>query len=248
MNRALVTLGVLALLVFASPAALRAADAAAPDDAAQKKAGKLIDGLKLTDADKAAKAKTITSEWIVAMLAWHKEHDAELKGLWSEWNKARAVVPKDEFPGEVIAYKIEGVYASLKPTYDDFIKKLSAELTPEQVDALKEAWSRKPGMKRTYDAYLEIAPDLTDKDKQVIHDRMLLAREAAMLTDADNEIVSIYKRHKVKVEQYIGTLQWAKLHQAYGAKGKSEAGAKKAEKAAKPAGDEAAKGSTSAAK
>jgi hypothetical protein len=242
MNRALVTLGVLAGLVFASPATLRAADPAAPDDAAQKKieqkAGKLIDGLKLTDADKASKAKTITREWLVAMMAWHKEHDAELKGLWSEWNTARAVVPKDEFPGEVIAYKIEGVYASLKPTYDDFIKKLSAELTPDQVDALKEAWSRSPGMTRTYNAFLEIAPDLAEKDKQVIRDRMLMAREAAMLTDADKEVVSIYKRHKVKVEQYIGTLQWAKLHQAYGAKAKSEADAKKA---AKPAGEETAK-------
>ena len=247
MNRAIVILGLLSLLALASPAALRAAEPGAPDDAAQKKveqkADKLVDGLKLTDADKAAKAKTVTREWLVAMLAWHKEHDAELKGLWSEWNKARAVVPKDEFPGEVISYKIDGVYASLKPAYDDFIKKLSAELTPEQVDALKEAWSRSPGMTRTYKAYLEIAPDLSEKDQQVIHDRMLMAREAAMLTDSDKEIVSIYKRHKVKVEQYIGSLQWTKLHQAYGAKAKSEADAKKA---AKPAGDESAKAKAAA--
>ena len=33
-----------------------------------------------------------------------------------------------------------------------------------------------------------------------------------MLTDADREIVSIFKRHKVKVEAYVGTLEWAKLH------------------------------------
>jgi len=43
---------------------------------------------------------------------------------------------------------------------------------------------------------------------------------AAMLTDADKEIVAIYKRHKVKVEAYVGTLEWAKLHQAFAKRGK----------------------------
>jgi hypothetical protein len=75
-------------------------------------------------------------------------------------------------------------------------------------------------MLRTYSAYLEIAPDLTEKDKEVIKARMLLAREAAMLTDADREIVSIYKVHKVKVEQYIGTLEWGRLYKAFADRGK----------------------------
>ena len=209
-------------------ARLNAADSQPVDEATRQKAeqnaGKLVDALKLGESGKAAKAKTIVADWIVVMLAWHNEHDAELAGLWGEWNKARAVVPKDEFPGEVIAHKIEGVYASLKPAYEDFIKRLSAELTPDQLDALKESWSRSPGMTRTYNAYLEIVSDLSDKDKQVIKDRMLLAREAAMLTDSDKEIVAIYKRHKVKVEQYVGTLQWSKLHKAYGERSKRAAG------------------------
>jgi hypothetical protein len=102
-------------------------------------------------------------------------------------------------------------------------------------------------MTRTYNAYLQIVPDLSDKDKQVIHDRMLMAREAAMLTDSDKEIVSIYKRHKVKVEQYIGQLEWSKLHQAYAAKGKAgggESGAKKTSKS----GDQPDEAKSSSAK
>jgi hypothetical protein len=143
-----------------------------------------------------------------------------LKGLWSQWAQARSVVPKDEFPGEVIAHQIDAVYASLQPAYRAFLEKLSAHLTPEQIDALKETWSRSPGMRRTYQAYVEIAPDLNDEQKKVILDRMLRAREDAMLTDADKEIVAIYKRHKVKVEAYIGSLEWAKLHKAYANRGK----------------------------
>ena len=188
----------------------------------EQKAGRIVESLALDDLDKAAKVKAIARDWLAVMINWHKAHDVELGRLWDEWNKARSIVPKDEFPGEVIAHQIDAVYASLKPAYEEYIQRLSAELSEEQVDAIKENWSRSPGMTRTYNAYLEIVPDLTARDKEVIRARMLMAREAAMLTDSDREIVAIYKRHKVKVEQYIGTLEWAKLHRAFAQRGKGE--------------------------
>jgi len=215
---------------------LPGAGATARDEATQKKIDskvkKLLDNAKITDAAKVEKAKPIIGDWLVTMWDWHKQNDAELGKLWSEWNKARSVVPKDEFPGEIVAHKIDDAYGSLKPAYQAFTTKLSAALSPEEVDAFKEAWSRSPGMTRTYNAYLEIVPDLTDEQKKVIHDRMLLAREAAMLTDADKEIVNIYKVHKVKVEAYVGSLQWAKLHSAFANKGKADAGKSPATNAA----------------
>lgn len=193
------------------------------------KANRLIQAIKLEDPAKVERVKAIMGEWFVAMWDWHKQHDAELAELWSQWNKARAVVPKDEFPGEVIAHKIDDVYDSLRPAYERYLAKLSSELTQEQIDTIKEQWSRSPGMQRTYNAYLEIVPGLTDEQKKVIYDRMLLAREAAMLTDSDREIVNIYKVHKVKVEAYVGTLEWAKLHRAFANRGKEAAAPKPAE-------------------
>jgi hypothetical protein len=236
MNLNLTTVGFLALLsggLAATVCAAEAPPAGAVDDALRKKidqkAAKVVASLKLTDADadKAARVKAVVGDWLAVMMTWHKEHDAELNRLWGEWNTARSVVPKDEFPGEVIAHRIDAVYASLKPAYEEYVRRLSAELTAGQVDAIKENWSRSPGMTRTYNAYLEIVPDLTAKDKEVIKARLLLAREAAMLTDADKEIVAIYKRHKVKVEQYVGALEWAKLHKAFAERGKSQAEKKK---------------------
>jgi len=225
MKRKFVSIGILMVLAGGLAAARSAKDptTAVPADVVdaemQKKfddkAAKMIDALKLTDAGKAAKAKTIVSEWLAVLTTWHKEQDAQLNKLWSDWAKARSVEPRDEFPGEVIAHQIDAVYASLKPAYENFIKRLSPELTAEQLDALKESWSRSPGMTRTYNAYLDVVPDLTAKDKEVIKARLSMAREAAMLTDADKEIVNIYKRHKVKVEQYVGSLEWTKLYRAY---------------------------------
>lgn len=223
-------IALVAITLLAGFARLHAADATV-DAATQKridqKVDRLISTAKVTDADKVAKVKAIGADWFAALFAWHKEHDKELGALWTQWNQARAVVPKDEFPGELVAVKIEEAYASLKPAYDHYISRLSAELTPDQVDAVKEAWSRSPGMMRTYNSYLEIVPDLSAKDKEVIKARMNLAREAAMLTDADKEIVNIFKRHKVKVEQYVGTLEWAKLHSAFAKRGAEAAAAKK---------------------
>ena len=237
MDRKLVNSGILMVLAGGLAAAACAAEppmaspAGAIDDAMRKKvdqkAARIVESLKLADAGKAAKVKAIASDWLAVMMTWHKVHDAQLNRLWSEWNKARSIVPKDEFPGEVIAHQIDAVYASLKPAYQDYIQRLSAELTAGQVDAIKESWSRSPGMTRTYNAYLEIVPDLTAKDREVIKAHLLMAREAAMLTDADKEIVAIYKRHKVKVEQYVGTLEWAKLHKPFAERGKSQADKKK---------------------
>jgi hypothetical protein len=234
MNRHFLTCLAIVWLGSGNMPRLVAADTAAPvvTPAMQKridqKVARLIDTAKVADAAKVERVKAIGAEWFAALFAWHEANDAQLDALWVQWNKARAVVPKDEFPGELIATKIEETYASLQPAYAGYIQRLSGELTPEQIDAVKEAWSRSPGMRRTYNSYLEIVPDLSERDKEVIRARLHLAREAAMLTDADREIVNIFKRHKVKVEQYIGTLEWAKLHGAFAKRGAAAEAARKA--------------------
>lgn len=207
------------------------APVASAEDAAQKhidkKTGGLLKALKLDDAAKSVRVKSILDEWVVTIVAWHKDNDAKLKELWSQWSKARAVVPKDEFPGEIIAHKIFDTYATLQPAYQAFTNKLAGELAPEQVDTIKETWSRSPGMMRTYNAYLESAPGLTDDQKKVIYNQMYLAREDALLIDSDKEVINMFKVHKVKVEQYIGSLEWEKLHKAFANKGKAESSAAK---------------------
>ena len=188
----------------------------ANDQATQKhigaKADHLLAAIKLDDSAKATRVKAIISEWLVTMWNWHQQNDTQLDQLWSDWGKARSASPNDEFPGEIVEHKIMDVYASLKPAYDSFTNKLATELTPEQIDNIKDTWSRKPGMTRTYKAYLQIIPDLTEAQKQVVHDQLLGAREDAMLTDSDREIVNIYKCHKLKVQAYIGKLEWDKLY------------------------------------
>src|SRR5262245_52800873 len=111
MNRKFVSFGILMVLAGGLAAArwaedpTMAAPAGAIDDAMQKKiddamqkridqkAVKIVEALKLPDAGKAAKVKTIVSDWLAVMTTWHHEHDAELNRLWGEWAKARSVEP-----------------------------------------------------------------------------------------------------------------------------------------------------------
>ena len=209
-------------LVCAPFSQLRAADAVATkeivatDPATQKridgKADHLLAAIKLDDSAKAARVKAVMGEWFVTMWNWHQQNDSKLNELWSQWSQARSASPNDEFPGEVVAQKVKDTYASLEPAYNAFTNKLAAELAPEQIDAIKETWSHKPGMTRTYKVYLQIVPDLTEAQKKAIYDLLLAAREDAMLTDSDKEIVNIYKCHKLKVQAYIGKLEWDKLY------------------------------------
>lgn len=211
-----------ALLIAAEPTPVAETPSAVGQKQREGKASRLLNPISFKDAASKERTTVIVASWFAALSAWHAQHDEELRGLWSEWSKARAVVPKDGFPGEVVAYKIDAVYGSLKPAYQSFLSQLATELSAHEIDGIKERWSRSPGRERTYKAYLEIVPDLTEEQKKVIHDRLLVAREAAMLTDSDKEIVNLYKIHKVKVEEYVGSLQWTKLHKAYAKRGKAK--------------------------
>src|SRR4051812_23805056 len=104
MMRQILTIGIVIALSLLAPSHVSAADApskpAAPavDEAMQTKIDaktkRLLEAAKLDDPAKVEKVKPIIGAWLVAMWDWHKQHDPELARLWSDWSKARAVVPK----------------------------------------------------------------------------------------------------------------------------------------------------------
>ncbi len=108
------------------------------------------------------------------MTAWHKEHDAELNRAVGRVEQGAGGRAEGRVPREVIADQIDAVYASLKPAYEDYMKRLSAELDGGAGRRDQGELEPQPG----HDAhvqrvYLEIVPDLTAKDKEVIKARML---------------------------------------------------------------------------
>src|SRR5439155_13051406 len=113
----------LLLMLMSAPPVFAAAPASTPADAdadyaraLDKRANDILKTLNLSDSAKAAKVHDILTARYRALRDWHDANDAKLK------DKSVSAEEKDR------------VSASLKPSHDDFINKLSAELTPEQLE------------------------------------------------------------------------------------------------------------------
>jgi hypothetical protein len=164
----------------------------------------ILAALKLTDADKEAKAREVLAAQFQALNAWHAQNDAQIKSLWNEFNQARG--KQDAMNADAALAKIDGVYASFKPQHERFIAGLSSVLTPEQVETVKDVLTINK-VKVTYDVYLQIFPALTEAQKAVVLKNLKAAREEAIDAAAMTEKSAFFKKYKIKIEDDYLTAQ-----------------------------------------
>ena len=214
---ALAVAGVFASRGVAAPAPI-VAPAAAPLDqhTLDKRANGVIKALRLEGA-KAEAVRGILETHFQAVQAWHAAHAAELAALWSEWAAARTPPHQDEAKAAGLANQIYAAYAGFAPQHDAFIAALGRELTPEQIEKLKNVLTKKPGMQRTYKAYLQMIPTFTAKQKAVIHHKLEQARETSLDSASPKETIALFKLRKVEIEAYIDSqgLDYKKAYAAF---------------------------------
>ncbi|MGH7993932.1 MAG: DUF3826 domain-containing protein [Limisphaerales bacterium] len=228
----------LAGMVGFGPALVRAqtnvAAVAAPLSATDKEEASLrkhikpiLVGLKLENAAKEATVYDIMAAQFKALRTWHAANDAQIKGLWNEFNRARSV--QSVTNANAALAKIDGVYATFKPQHEKFISDLSAVLSPEQVETVKDVLTVNK-VKVTYDVYLQIFPRLTEAQKAVVLQNLKAAREEAIDCESMTEKSAFFKKYKIRIEDDYLTAQGYDPKQArkdFAAKQKAEsAGAK----------------------
>jgi hypothetical protein len=195
----------------------------------EKHAKPILEALNLNDAQKEAKVREILAAHLKAFNAWHWQHDAEIKELWNEFNKARS--SQDEPGANTALAKIDGVYASLKPEHDKFQKELASVLSPQQIETVKDALTVNK-VEVTFNAYGEIFHGLTDEQKAFILKNLKAAREEAIDAGSMTEKSAFFKKYKIQIEAYL-TAQGYDVKQSYKdfvAKQKAEETKKKAAK------------------
>ena len=198
MKTRLLVVGTLTLPLAAASLSARAADpapASAQTDQSyeQKIAQRTDDVLKalgdLNDPAKTARVReTILSQYR-ALNSWHDAHDAELKALSRE-------------PAETAKPKAEAIKATLKPIHEDFIKRLSQDLTAEQVETVKDKLTYNV-VHVTYKAFCEMIPTLTDEQKAYILATLKDAREEAMDGGSSEEKHAVFGRYKGRINIYL---------------------------------------------
>jgi hypothetical protein len=83
-----------------------------------------------------------------------------------------------------------------------FVSRLAVELSPEQVDKVKDGMSYGV-VQVTNNRYLELLPDLTDEQKREILAQLLEAREYAMDGGSSEEKHKIFGQYKGRINNYL---------------------------------------------
>jgi hypothetical protein len=175
------------LVVFA--AAAQTNSAPEPSEAKYTAAieGRTADILKilaLADADKSGRVHEAIIAQYRSLKAWHDDNDAKLKAAKADTNATAHI------------------RASLKTLHDNFLSELGKNLSPEQVEQVKDKMTYGK-VQFTYNGYLSAYPDLADEHKQKILELLKAAREEAMDGGSADEKTAVFQRYKGKINNYL---------------------------------------------
>jgi seryl-tRNA(Sec) selenium transferase len=140
--------------------------------------------LDLSDTNKIVNIHRIIIAQYRALNAWHDANDAKLKAARKDTNA------------------VEQISASLKTLHNDFLSKLAENLTPQQVDQVKDKMTYGK-VQFTYAGYLAQYPDLSEANKEKILEFLKDARELAMDGGSAEEKTAIFQRYKGKINNYL---------------------------------------------
>jgi len=89
-----------------------------------------------------------------------------------------------------------------KPLHDEFLKKLASELTPAQIETVKDKMTYNK-VKVTYDAYCTIVQGLKDEEKAKVLEELKAAREEAIDGGSADEKTVIFQKHKDAINAWL---------------------------------------------
>jgi hypothetical protein len=156
----------------------------------EKRAENILTLLQLTDLGQRTKVHDAVVGQYRALKDWHDTNDPKLKKLAEDIESASAREQADS------------IKATLKPLHDRFISDLSAQLPADQVDKVKDKMVYGKVMV-TYNAYLDIVPNLTEPEKVRIMELLKEAREEAIDGGNSAEKSAIFKKYKGKIVAYL---------------------------------------------
>src|SRR3954465_10088970 len=157
-------------------------DEAAYTQAIEKRAADILAALDLKDEAKATRVHDALIAQYRSLKDWQVQNDAAKSAM--------------------DAAKQDQLEATRKAVHDEFLSKLSPDLSPAQIDVVKDKLTYNK-VKVTYDAYVDIIPTLTTEQKAKVMDFLKQAREEAMDGVSSEEKSAIFKKYKGKINNYF---------------------------------------------
>ncbi|HEY5346308.1 MAG TPA: DUF3826 domain-containing protein [Verrucomicrobiae bacterium] len=151
---------------------------------------RVVDILKVLNLSDAAKSNAV-HEILVAQY-----HDLRVRDA--------AIDTRLKVDGKEVNYANRAplLAAQAQPQHDQFLAKLAENLTPEQVEQVKDLMTYHK-VKVTYDAYCVIISGLTDAEKAKILELLKAAREEAIDGGNSPEKSAIFQKYKNQINAYL---------------------------------------------
>jgi uncharacterized protein DUF3826 len=140
--------------------------------------------LNLSDTNVAAKVHDIIIAQYRALNAWHEENDPKLKAAKADTNA------------------IAQIRASLQSLHDGFLSQLAENLTPGQVEKVKDKLTYGK-VQFTFAGYLAEYPNLSVENKAEILQLLKQAREEAMDGGSAAQKTAVFTKYKGKINNYL---------------------------------------------
>lgn len=153
-----------------------------------KRAADAVAAAKVGDPAKAARAQKAVEAHYLGLNAIHGERDAAVKAAGPDKEAVQLARRKAE--------------AAVKVLHEQFLADLVAELTPPQMEAVKDKMTYNV-LPNTYKTYGEILPDLTAAQKAKILELLKAGREEALVAGSSNEKHEKFRVAKGRITNYL---------------------------------------------
>ncbi len=140
--------------------------------------------LDISDTNKVARVHDIIIAQYRALNAWHDANDAKLKAARADTNA------------------VAQIQSSLKAIHNQFLAKLAENLTPEQIEAVKDKMTYGK-VQFTFKGYMVEYPNLPEAQQQKVLELLKEARELAMDGGSSEEKTAIFNKYKGKINNYL---------------------------------------------
>jgi hypothetical protein len=162
----------------------------------EKRASDVLGVLGLDDPAKAARVREAVINQYRGLRSLHDARDANIKALQGRPN------PDGGEPGKLIDAERARADAASSALNDRFLAALAADLSPEQVEAVKDKMTYNK-LQVTYNAYLAMLPDLTPAQKRFIFDTLKEARDRATYAGSAEEKSDVFNKYKGRINNYL---------------------------------------------
>jgi Spy/CpxP family protein refolding chaperone len=163
---------------------------AAYTESIRQRADNIVTTLGIADAGKANRVQSLIMDQYRSLRDIHDTRDARLKEIKTSGDTSKAEAIRQE------------AKAQLDALHQKYLTKLAAELTPEQIEKVKDGMTYGVAP-NTYRVYLEMLPDLTDEQRRQIKAWLEEARENAMDAGTSQEKHAWFGKYKGKINNFL---------------------------------------------